>query len=81
MSLNLSTSAKGKVKKEHHDDAEIRALITNIAKNSLKQLQQQITVFSHILNLPGDQSNTMNYVIRRNNVMRLLGWCESPRKN
>lgn len=77
MSLNLSMSTQGKVKEERHDDAEIREMAEKmreahklqIAKNSSQQLQQQAgsRIQSHIPNLPGGQSNMMNYVTRRNN--------------
>lgn len=79
MSLNLSMSAQGKVKEERHDDAEIREMAEKmreahklqIAKNSSQQLQQQTggRIQSHIPNLPGGQSNMMNYLTRRNNVI------------
>lgn len=76
--LNLTMTPQSKVKEERHDDAEIREMAEKMreahkmqtAKNAATQQQQLANrAPNHASVLPGGQSNMMNYVMRKNNVM------------
>lgn len=86
-SLNLSMSSHNKVKEERHDDAEIREMAEKYreaykiqsAKNAATQQQQLLNRLpNHVATLPGGQSNMMNYVTRKNNMIPSATMSSNP---